>query len=118
MSLNLLLDEDSQDKILISLIKLADHNVTTIGEAGLNGTADDAVLAFARQQGRILITHNGKDFRELHKINPFHPGLSAIHQDGNPKNRMGYSDIVQAINNIDKAEIPIINQFIDLNHWR
>ena len=118
MSLNQLLDEDTQDKILIKLIKLAAHNVTTIGEAGLNGTADDGVLAFARQQSRILVTHNGKDFRELHRSNSFHPEIFAIHQDGDPKNRMGYHAIVRAINNVEKAEIPLTNQFIDLNHWR
>lgn len=118
MSLLLLLDEDTQDKILVRILRRSGHDVLTIYEAALAGTADDKVLAFAHKENRILITQNCSDFRELHTINPTHSGILAIFQDANPKNRMGHHAIVKAISNIERAEVPIANQFINLNQWK
>lgn len=37
--------------------------------------SDDQVLEFARGAGRVILTINGEDFRQLAKNNPGHPGL-------------------------------------------
>lgn len=118
MGLQLLLDEDSQDKILIKLLRTAGYDVLTINEANLSGAADDEVLTLACQQNRVLLTHNCGDFLALHKANPRHSGILAVYRDANPRNKMGYHAIVRAIGNIEEARLPLADQFVNLNQWR
>jgi hypothetical protein len=40
LSLQLLLDEASQDKILLKLLRASGHDVLTMGEANLSGASD------------------------------------------------------------------------------
>ena len=47
MSLRLLVDEDSQDKILVAKLKDAGHDVLTVNDADLTGQPDHVVLAHA-----------------------------------------------------------------------
>lgn len=58
----MLLDEDSQAKYLVNLLRAAGHDVITINEAGLMGQSDSFLLEYARQQGRVLLTRNCDDF--------------------------------------------------------
>ncbi len=53
------------------------HDVLTTSDAGNAGKAlpDEAVLAFAVAQNRILITLNRKHFIRLHASNPDHHGI-------------------------------------------
>lgn len=44
----------------------AGHDVVTTNEAGLLDADDDEHLLSAAKAGRIVVTHNGKDFRLLH----------------------------------------------------
>lgn len=60
MSLNLLLDEDTQAKYLINLLQLAGHKVLTVYEIGIMGFADDQVLDYSRQFNHILLTRNSQ----------------------------------------------------------
>ncbi|MEZ4527376.1 MAG: DUF5615 family PIN-like protein [Desulfobacterales bacterium] len=55
------------------------HDILTIQETGMAGNAmpDEAVLSFAAENGRILLTMNRKHFFRLHKINPDHSGIVA-----------------------------------------
>lgn len=117
MSLRLLIDEDTQDKILVILLKQANHNVVTVNEVNLNGKIDPLVLDFARQNNRIIITQNCDDYEALHEINPEHPGIIAIYNENNPLKNMSFKTIVKAIANLEAANIPLANQFIALNHW-
>lgn len=59
------------------------HDVITVQESGLAGQSvpDDAVLRFAADQGRILITLNRRHFVKLHEQNPGHPGIIACTTD-------------------------------------
>ena len=74
MSLKLLLDEDSQAKYLVNLLRGSGHDVITANDAGLGGLLDSVVLDYARQQKRVILTRNCDDFLELHQFNPFHEG--------------------------------------------
>jgi hypothetical protein len=58
--------------------------LTTL-EAGQAGQAipDEAVLAFARAEGRTLLTLNRKHFIRLHRIQPDHAGIVACTCDPN-----------------------------------
>jgi len=56
--LKLLLDEDSEARVLVQRLVKAGHNVTTVGEMGRRGEPDEAVLRLAGQAGRVLLTRN------------------------------------------------------------
>jgi hypothetical protein len=53
------------------------HDVLTIHETGQTGTAmpDEAVLRFATEQERALLTLNRKHFVALHLRHPHHAGI-------------------------------------------
>ncbi len=117
MSLSLLLDEDSQAKALVGLLKTAGHDVLTVNEAGIAGSLDDAVLKYARTEGRVLLTRNCNDFQELHQDNSTHPGMFAVYQDAKPAKHMSYQAILKAIANLEASGLELANQFIVLNQW-
>jgi predicted nuclease of predicted toxin-antitoxin system len=117
LSLRLLIDEDSQAKILVIFLKNAGHDVITVNEAELSGKFDDEVMEYARQNERIVLTRNYDDFQELHEANPIHPGILVIYQDGDSSKDMSHQKIVKAIANLEASGIPLANQFTALNHW-
>lgn len=104
MSLNLLLDEDSQAKYLVKLLQAAGHNVLTVNKAGISGQPDPDVLTFAQQNQRILLTRNCNAFLLLHEINPNHWGVLAVYHDADFSKNMSYQDIVRAIANLEAAK--------------
>lgn len=117
MSLRLLIDEDSQAKLLIDFLRKATHNITTINELQLSGISDDIVLKQAIISNRVLLTKNCRDFELLHQRNPKHPGILAIYESSSTSKNMSFQDIVGAISNLEAANISLENQFISLNPW-
>ncbi len=111
------IDEDSQAQRLVKLLRKARHDVETVNEAGLSGFDDAMILERARQEERLLLTQNCKDFEALHKANPNHPGILAVYQEANILKNMTFKSIVRAIANLERANIPLTNQFISLNQW-
>jgi predicted nuclease of predicted toxin-antitoxin system len=118
LRLALLLDEDSQAKYLVRLLKAAGHDVLTVNAADIVGFSDDKVLEYARQHNRVLLTRNCDDFQELHQANSIHPGILAIYQDAEPAKNMSYQTIVEAIGNLAAAGLLLDNQFVVLNQWK
>jgi hypothetical protein len=59
------------------------HDVQTVQEAGKaqQKHSDEAVLADACADGLAVMTHNRKDFRYLHAVNPDHEGVIARSED-------------------------------------
>jgi predicted nuclease of predicted toxin-antitoxin system len=88
LSLSLLLDEDSQAKLLSKLLQTAGHDVLTVNDAEIAGFPDEQVLNYARQHNRILLTRNCSDFQILHHMNPTHPGILAIYQNAEVSKNM------------------------------
>lgn len=117
MSLKLLIDEDSQAKVLVSMLRKAGHDVVTVNELGLMSQPDEVVLDYARRDNRIVLTHNCRDFKTLHETNPNHSGIFVIYENENYFRDMSRQEIVKAISNLEAAKIPLANQFICLNHW-
>ena len=111
------MDEDSQDKHLVRLLRRAGHDVITVNEVGLTGQPDPVVLDYARQTKRLLFTFNCDDFEALHNTNPNHPGILVVYHNYNFSKDMSFKAIVRAIANIERANIPLANQFISLNQW-
>jgi uncharacterized protein with PIN domain len=117
MTFSLLLDEDSQAKYLINLLKAASYNILTVSEAGLESVDDKEVLEFSVQQKRVLLTRNCNDFLELHQLNSNHFGILAVYQDSDPLKNMSYQAIVQAIGNLEASDLNLSGQFVVLNQW-
>jgi len=58
-------------------------DVLTSQEAGKANRAipDEEVLSFTSEQGRALLTINGRDFLRLYRSNPNHAGMILCSQD-------------------------------------
>ena len=117
LSLRLLIDEDTQAKPLVSLLRKSGHDVETANEAGLSGKEDFLVLDYATVTNRILLTQNCDDFKALHQANSKHPGILAVYQNNNRSKDMSRKELVKAIANIEMAGITLAYQFIALNQW-
>ena len=118
MGLRLLVDEDSQARALVGLLRSRGHDVLTAAEAGLAGKDDASVLAFARDDRRVLLTRNAADFFELHGSHPDHCGVLAIYQSIDPGKNMSYADIVRSITNLERSGVDLNGQFAVLNAWQ
>lgn len=117
MSLRILVDEDTQARRLVEMLRAGGHDVLTIGEAGVIGIPDASVIELARVQQRILLTRNCDDFLIIHQINPEHSGILAIYQDGDLIKNMSYTAIVKAIDNLQNTGLCLQGQFIVLNQY-
>ncbi|HLV81442.1 MAG TPA: DUF5615 family PIN-like protein [Chthonomonadaceae bacterium] len=117
MSLRLLVDEDTQARRLVDLLRSAGHDVLTVQQAGLNGEPDVRVLEYARQEVRILLTQNCDDFRALHRAHPEHPGILAIFNDRDPTKNMTFVSIVKAIANLEASGWEFSGQLVAVNAW-
>jgi predicted nuclease of predicted toxin-antitoxin system len=74
--IRLYINENFPQKV-VELLRDRGYDVLTTKDAGKSGVGipDEAVLSFAVQENRALITINRKDFIRLHKINPEHTGI-------------------------------------------
>jgi len=116
--LRLLVDEDTEAKTLVRLLREAGHDVLTVLEAGLSGHLDPEVLARGTGEDRVVLTRNCGDFAALHAANPAHAGIIGIYQDADPLKTMNYGQVVAAIANFVATSAEAKGQFIPLNAWR
>lgn len=121
MSLRLLIDEDSQGKLLVKTLRKAGHDVQTASEAGLGGKSDKAVLEHGIAEKRIVLTGNCSDFEALSErvLNKggHHFGILLIHKLNNPTKDISVREIVLAISNLEATAIPVEDQVIVVNHY-
>lgn len=68
---------------VVDLLRLHGHDVLTTFEAGNAGQAipDSAVLGYAVQSSRAVLTLNRSDFIRLHRQSPKHAGVIICTQD-------------------------------------
>lgn len=118
MSLQLLIDEDTQAKPLVRLLKAAGHDVLTINDLNVAGTPDDEVLALAQKDNRVILTRNCDDFKKLHERDPDHPGILMIYRNSDRSKNMKYGDVVRAINDLENAISALRGQCVVLDRWR
>jgi predicted nuclease of predicted toxin-antitoxin system len=120
--MNLYLDDDSAKASLASLLRAAGHQVVIPAGAGLAGASDPRHLTHTVQQQLVLLTRNHDDFEDLHFLvqatGGNHPGLLVVRSDNDPSRDMKDKDIVRAIANLERAGVPVANEFHILNHWR
>ncbi len=104
-------------KSLVKMLQAAGHDVMTVNDGAIASSPDDQILAFARQNQRVLLTRNCSDFQELHQANSSHPGILAVYQNADPSKNMSYQNIVNSIANLIDANLFLENKFIVLNQW-
>jgi hypothetical protein len=121
MSLRLLLDEDSQAKLLISQLWAVGHDVLTVTEAGLEARSDAEVLAYAASVQRVVLTRNCDDYYALHSAGQTHTGILSVYLNRDPRKDLSYADIVRAIANLETHAVQsgweLAGQFVALNAW-
>ena len=117
MSLRLLIDEDTQDARLVSMLRMAGHDVLTVNEAGLSGQADSAVLTFAAQDRRVVLTMNCRDFLELHDAGGSHSGIVGIYKGRDLRKNMTFAAIAAALANLTASGWEFAGRFVVLNVW-
>ena len=115
--MRLLVDEDSQRRILIQLLRAAGHDVLTVNESGLNSQEDSIVFSLARQENRVVLTRNVQDFKALHNTKSRHPGILVEYQNADTATNMKIIDIVQAIGNIEASGWNLTGQLMAINAW-
>jgi predicted nuclease of predicted toxin-antitoxin system len=120
--MRLYLDDDSAASLLARLLQQAGHDVQLPSGVGLSGEDDAVHLTYAVKDLRALLTGNHRDFLNLHnlvmQVQGHHPGILVIRRDNDPKRDLTPTGIVRAIRNLLAANIPVINEYIILNHWR
>ena len=117
MILRLLIDEDTQDARLVSMLRTEGHDCVTVNEMGLRGQPDSTVLAHAAQNQRTVLTMNCRDFLELHEATPAHSGIIAIYQSAEMRKNMTFAAIVAALANLSASGWDLAEQFVALNAW-
>ncbi|HEV8604605.1 MAG TPA: DUF5615 family PIN-like protein [Tepidisphaeraceae bacterium] len=121
--MNLYIDEDSSHSLLVKFLRRAGHDVLVPTEGQSVGESDTIHLTKAIRQGRVLLTANhDDDFRELHELikeaGGHHPGLFVIRQDNDAARDLTPRGVVVAIEKFSKSGVPVIDEFVILNHWR
>ena len=75
------LDADASQKALIEALLKYGHDVTRTPQPGLPLDADDDYqLLWATVQGRIIFTHNIRDFIHKNERYPYHGGTLLAHR--------------------------------------
>lgn len=62
----LYLDENIDTSLCLPLIEYG-HDVITVLDAGNSGDSDEAILKYAIENTRAVVTHNRRHFMRLHK---------------------------------------------------
>jgi hypothetical protein len=120
--MRLYLDDDSVDTVLTRMLRQAGHDVQIPADVGMSGDDDPVHLAHAIREGRTLLSHNHRDFRNLQNLvmqaQGHHHGILVVRRDNDSKRDMRSNDIVRAIGNLVAAGVPIADERHILNHWR
>ncbi len=120
MSLSIYLDDCAFSRKLRQLLVEAGHDVEVPADVfpPLTGANDPIHFAHAKAAGRVIITLNARDFKEIHNHDPDHSGILIVYQDNDPSKDMSYDEIVQAIANLENTGVVIPGGFWSLNAYR
>lgn len=78
MAPRFLIDENLSPGAARHLRDRLGYDAVHVNDIGLAGASDDAVLARAVAEDRVIVTSNGEDFRRLARRAGRHPGLVVL----------------------------------------
>jgi predicted nuclease of predicted toxin-antitoxin system len=120
--MRLYLDDDSVSTLLVRLLRRAGHDVQLPSEVGKRGEDDPNHLAHAIRENRVLLTHNHRDFPNLHNLvstaGGHHPGILLVRKDNDPKRDLSKQGIVRALSKLLASGLAFADQLHILNQWR
>jgi len=120
--MNLYLDDNINKSRLADRLRRAGHQVVLPATVGLSGAIDSRHFLHAIEQQLVLVTRDHYDFFVLHRVvraaQGQHPGILAVRADNDPRRDMKDGDVVRALDNLERARVPVANEFHILNHWR
>src|SRR5262249_21905388 len=100
----------------------AGHSVIVPSDVGLSGAKDPNHLEHAIKESRVVLTCDGNDFRDLHRLlqtaGGTHDGILIVKFDNDPKHDMKPKHMAAAIKKLEQSGLDLINQLVILNHWR
>jgi predicted nuclease of predicted toxin-antitoxin system len=70
--------DENVDPVIAAALRRYGADVTTTSEAGLRGRDDEAHLAYAKREARVIVTHDD-DFLRLAARDQDHPGIAYCH---------------------------------------
>jgi predicted nuclease of predicted toxin-antitoxin system len=115
----LLLDEDTGAHSLLSALRGTGHDVERVVDVAVlgAGASDEAVLAYASETARVLVTHNGADFAEIAAQEKAcaHPGILVVRY-GEGGASLDVTTLVRAIGNIASTYQTTSGMLLYLNH--
>lgn len=98
MAPRFLIDENLSPVLVTYMVNTLGVDAVHVHAAGLTGASDDAVIAYAVREDRIVMTANGEDFRRLAKAVVDHPGLAIVlDADGRARQIVAAEALVQAV---------------------
>ncbi|ETX03742.1 MAG: hypothetical protein ETSY1_46280 (plasmid) [Candidatus Entotheonella factor] len=103
-------DEDFSYPVVVRLRQLG-HDLVTAQEAGQANQRieDEAVLAYASEQGRAVLTFNRRDFVRLHRTTSSHEGIVVCSRDDD------VSALAERIHQQLESEPSLQNQLLRIN---
>jgi predicted nuclease of predicted toxin-antitoxin system len=120
--MRLYLDDDSASILLARLLHQAGHDVQQPADVAISGEDDSVHLAHAVREDRVLLSHNYRDFENLHDlvmaVGGRYPGILVVRKDNDPRRDLHERGIVRAIAKMLSAGVPVADQYTVLNHWR
>jgi hypothetical protein len=120
--MRLYLDDDSASPLLAKLLVRAGNDVRLPADVGLSGEADRLHFSRAVQEDRVLLTHNYRDFENLHllvlAVGGHHPGVLLVRRDNDPKRDLTPSGVVRVLSRLSASGLPFRDECHILNHWR
>lgn len=78
--MKLLLDEDSEARVLALRLAQAGHDVVTVGDLGQSGAPDEVILQLAQTANRVFLNRNCPYFNRLHQDHKLRPAQQSINR--------------------------------------
>ena len=120
------LDENVKEQLVAALIAIGLDAVST-WQMGRKGASDFMQLLFAAQSGRVLVTHDVKDFQQLHSAwlawsaawgvsaTARHPGILIIERGPGQRGGLPVAHMVNVVRAFSAVPDPTTNRLFAWN---
>ena len=116
------LDDNFTDRALTEMLRRAGHTVFRPADFNLRGASDARHLERAIREKLVLMTKDQEDFLDLHQLvltcGGHHLGVIVVRYENDSKRDMKNQHIVSALGRLQNAGLPLVDQYVILNHWR
>jgi predicted nuclease of predicted toxin-antitoxin system len=116
------LDDNTASGLLVRLLQRAGHDVQVPTDVGLVGKDDSVHFTYAIDDNRVILSYDHEDFKNLHilvmRSGGHHPGVFVVRRDNDPTRDLKPAGMVRAISKLVAANVPVLDGYHVLNHWR